>query len=73
MIPIKSEDQPLELLLISSKGPVLAAMKAINDLNIPNLIPLEGDIAVEELAKKAGVESDFLREEALLYCNPMIY
>jgi hypothetical protein len=35
-------------------------MKAINDLNIPNLIPLEGDIAVEELAQRAGVESDFL-------------
>jgi len=27
-------------------------MKAINDLNIPNLVPLEGDISIEDLAKK---------------------
>lgn len=39
-------------------------MKAVNDLNIPNLVPLEGDISVEELADKAGVESDFLGSEA---------
>ena len=60
MNPIKSEDIALRLVLIRSKAPVLAAMKAINDLDIPNLIPLEGDIAVKELAQKAGVESDFL-------------
>jgi hypothetical protein len=41
-------------------------MKAINDLNIPNLVPLDGDISVEELAEKASVESDFLGWEALL-------
>ena len=48
------------MVLIQIKSTVLAAMKAINDLNIPNLVPLDGDISVEELSKKAGVESDFL-------------
>ena len=42
-------------------------MKAVNDLNIPNLVPLEGDIPVEELAEKAGVESDFLGSKLILW------
>lgn len=35
-------------------------MKAINDLNIPNLVPLDGDISNEELAEKAGAAPEFL-------------
>lgn len=45
-----------------TKGPVLACMKAVNDLNIPNLVPLEGDISTEVLSEKAGVEGHFLGE-----------
>jgi len=44
-------------------------MKAINDLNIPNLVPLEGDISIEDLAKKGGIEPDFLGSEALLFTS----
>jgi hypothetical protein len=51
-------------MLMWYKAPLLASMKAINDLNIPNLVPLEGDISIEKLAEKAGVESDFLGSEA---------
>jgi hypothetical protein len=42
------------------KGCVVASMKAINDLKIPNLVPLTGDISIEELAEKTGAEPDFL-------------
>lgn len=42
---------------------MLAAIKAINDLHIPNLVPLEGDISVEELAEKSGAAPDFLGQE----------
>jgi hypothetical protein len=44
----------------------MACMKTVNDLNIPSLVPLEGDISVEVLAEQAGIETDFLGEPSAL-------
>jgi hypothetical protein len=35
-------------------------MRSVIDLDIANLVPLEGDIAIEDLATKAGVDPDLL-------------
>lgn len=36
------------------------AIRSIIELGIANFVPLEGDIAIEDLAAKAGVKPDLL-------------
>jgi hypothetical protein len=47
-------------LLSYSQGPNLVAIRSIMELGIADLVPIEGDIAIEDLAAKAGVEPDLL-------------